>query len=102
MLKRLFTLWLMLSVLGLGTAWAFDSHAVFSGHDAVSGSPANDSHGDGDSAGCDHCCHLAFHLLGMPSDGIAPALDGGHRHFASADYDLTSAPRDPPVRPPRS
>ena len=102
MLKCLFTLWLMLSVLGLGTAWAYDSHTVFAGHDAASGTPVHDSQDDGDSAGCNHCCHLGFHLLGVPSEGVMPEFGGGHRHFASAEFGLTSTPRDPPVRPPRS
>ena len=102
MLKRLFTLWLVLSVLGFGTAWAYDGHSVFSEHDAVSGLPAHDSQDDGDSAGCDHCCHIGFHLLGMLSDGVALAYGGGHLFLTSPEYHLTSTPRLPPLRPPRS
>lgn len=100
-LKRTFTLWLMLSVLGFGTVWAFDVHALFPEHGAFSQPATQDSQHDDDSADCDHSCHLGFHLLGILNNAESPRLDSDHRHFACSSENLTSNPRDPPVRPPR-
>ncbi len=102
MLKRLFTLWLVLSVLGFGTAWAYDGHSVFSEHDAASDLPTHDSQDDGDSVDCDHCCHIGMHLLGILNDSVAPPQSGGHLFLACSEYHLIATPRLPPLRPPRS
>jgi hypothetical protein len=102
MLKRLFTVWLILSLLGLGAAWAFDRHAAGGEHEMAPGTPAHESGVGGEVVGCDHCCHLGAHLMGMCSSNPEPIL-GGHELFAaSPEYLLLSASHQPPLRPPRA
>lgn len=103
MLRKFLTIWLIVSTLGYGTAWAMDTHwnntsqpaAVhdggMSGHDDSTNGPFSD-----------HCCHGIIHLLGMlPTTYIIPLsvntqletpLTSSHHPWAAA----------PPLQPPRS
>ena len=92
MSRRLIALWVLLSLLGYGTAWAWDMHespvgagaltqakadaTMITGAvsdavaDAIDGAMAGALHSDlpGDHASgpdCDHCCHGLSHLLGL-------------------------------------
>ncbi len=87
MFKRLFIFWLLFSMLGYSSAWAFDGHYhVVDIQQPASGdeAQANDASSVGDDHGqtpCDHCCHAFAHLLGLRFSAL------GSRYFRpSADY----------------
>lgn len=101
MLKRIFTLWLVLSILGFGTAWPFDGHALVAEHDTPSGYQVHDSLDDGEPAACDHCCHIDAHLMGVWNSGTELIHSARDPFVASPDYHLVSISQPPPLRPPK-
>ncbi len=99
MLRRLVTLWLMLSMLGFGSAWAIDLHLDGDGHHVASSE--TDHHPD-DVVDCDHCCHLGLHLLGMVSSYAVPDVGRQHLSLRFPENALASRNGAPPLKPPRS
>lgn len=103
MLKRLLSIWLFICVLGYGTVWAFDSHlhepaqpqgAVVLADHAIDG--------EGQTGGCDHCCHATAHVLALWAS-MSPA-ESILAHTASVPYlpRPSFALTSPPDRPPRA
>ena len=71
--RRLLALWVLVSLLGYGSAWAMDLHEALSPMQA-SGQfadvttavlPADRQHAPERAPDCDHCCHGLSHLLGL-------------------------------------
>lgn len=99
---RLLVAVLILSIVGYGTAWSFDTHALDpSGHAHLSDDSGLNPQ-DHDDGGCDHCCHAGAHLAGLRSSDFRdfPSVSGLKNATASAVY-LTRA-TSPPLKPPQA
>lgn len=101
MVRRVIAAILMFSVLGYGTAWAFEWHSVDiadHAHATEYAYPAPQA----DHEGCDHCCHAGAHLVGLAQrsqpfspNATAPRLANGAAVFVTRFT-------DPPLKPPQS
>lgn len=100
--KRLFIAVLILSVIGYGTAWAFDTHALDLSDHAQLSFDAGFSPLDHDDSDCDHCCHANAHFTGLASSGFRafPSTSTSNDATALAVY-LTRSP-SPPFKPPQT
>ena len=103
MLKRLLMLWLITSILGYGSAWAFDGCVDEAAeHQDVVGDMGNTPNEDGGHPSCDHCCHASAHIMALwPSQAGTTFPDIG---IGYTPYRLTVSfnTTTPPDRPPRS
>jgi len=106
MLKRFLTVWLIISTLGYGSAWAFDNHLNDAEEHQVVNSDNNGDTGnapdsDGDFPCCDGNCHSSAHIMGLSSYQSGPVYpDTG---TGSTPYRQTLAffATAPPLRPPQ-
>ena len=106
MLKRFLTVWLIISTLGYGSAWAFGNHLNDAAEHQVVNGDVNDGAGnapdsDGDYPCCDDSCHSSAHIMGLSSYQSGPILvDNG---TGSTPYRQTLAffATAPPLRPPQ-
>jgi len=95
---------LIVSVLFAGFAWAADSHAeAFFGHDSEL-SAAYGAAGEGAPAerACDHCCHGAAHLTGLPGSHVMLAHQVRGRYVPPARANIDSVVDTPPTPPPNA
>lgn len=96
-------MWLIISTLGYGSAWAFDGcideaaeHQIVV--DAVDHSPD----GDNDHPVCDHCCHASSHttaLCPLSIGSLCANTASGSTPYQQSVFFYSTAPPD---RPPRS
>ena len=99
--RRLLTILVVLSMLGYGSAWAFDTHAFNLAGDTAIG--AHDQAGAAlDETGCDHCCHASAHLVGLVSSRPQLAPLRRDRFRLASGFLLSHAFFAPPLKPPRS
>ena len=119
MIRRLLALWLLVSLVGYGSLWAMDLHAV----DVADHHPGQQSAeiADGDSlvadgastdlaadqalepacaSACDHCCHGMSHLIGLFGNGLSTAYSPDTRSADPRPVPLTSRALSPDLRPP--
>jgi hypothetical protein len=101
MLPRVISFFLVFALIGYGTTWAYDGHALERAAHAESGMHGQ-SELDDDGSQCDHCCHAAAHMLGMSPP--LPTLIRPHpdRFPMAVDRAATTLADAPPVKPPRS
>lgn len=101
MFRRVIAAILMFSVLGYGTAWAFEWHSVDIADHAYATEQA-DLGPQINSSGCDHCCHASAHLIGIAHWGqpISPLATAPR--LANGIAVLVTRSIDPPLRPPQS
>ena len=103
MRKRLLMLWLITSILGYGSAWAFDGCVDEAAeHQDVVGDMGNAPNDDGAHPTCDHCCHASAHITALwPSltGAVWPDVGTGYTPYL---YTLSFNTTSPPDRPPRS
>jgi len=103
-MRRFLTRMLIVSVLFAGLAWAADSHAeAFFGHD----SELSAAHGAGDGTAlaeraCDHCCHGAAHLTGLPGNLVMATHQVGGSYVPPAQPSIDSVVDIPPTPPPNA
>jgi hypothetical protein len=98
--RRVIAAILILTVLGYGTAWAFDWHAMDAAeHIHASEHADTDSHADD---GCDHCCHAGVHLLGFsrPVHDISSSVSDSHLKDDGVIF--VSRSTDPLLKPPQT
>ena len=95
---------IVLCLVGLSTAWAFDAHAVDDSQperliDVSDTTPLPDKHSHNE----DHCCHGGAHLVGLDQAAylILPVTQSVPRPPASRDLFVSQASA-PPLRPPQS
>lgn len=93
---------MVLSLLGLSTAWAFDGHGAGEAGDChgahESGQPL-----DRDDAGCGHVCHAGAHLFGLDSaPGPLSVVIRPVPRPAMAAVLLVTRTTAPPLKPPQS
>ena len=92
---------LILSVIGYGTAWAFDTHAFDDSEHVHMSDDLGVNTQDHDDGGCDHCCHSGAHFSGLTSSsyhGISST--SGLKNAAAPAVYLTRA-TSPPFKPPQ-
>jgi hypothetical protein len=101
MLRRLLTIFVVLSVLGYGTTQAFDAHALDFADQTEIGSHDHSKAGL-DEACCDHSCHASAHLVGLASS--LPRFPAPRTESFRLDPDslLATFFSALPLRPPRS
>jgi len=101
--RRLIILWLILSTLAYGVAWAFDDHgAELGSHSHVSGTATQQADNNEAEPDCDHCCHLFSHLVGFVPRGLGLTAGPGDRPVTDWDTSFASLSIGPPARPPKS
>ena len=91
----------MFSVLGYGTAWAFEWHVVDVA-DHTHAAEHKDSGSQADDVGCDHCCHAGAHLIGLAQWGQPISLIGCEPCLARLAEIIITRSTDPPLKPPQS
>jgi hypothetical protein len=101
-LRRFFIVLLMLSHLAYGAVVVADGHWLDGGDPAheLTATQGADEHG-GD-LGCDHCCHAASHLTGLPSSPLSLAPASATVLTLATSSDFESLPPIPALRPPRA
>jgi hypothetical protein len=102
--RRYIAATIIVSLLGLVTAWAFDTHAAGTAvHEHqldVSGSTPH-SHDEGH--GCDHWCHAGAHLIGLNYvPGLISAVTQSMPWPQASASLLISRTTAPPLKPPQS
>jgi len=102
MLRRLLTLWLLLSTIGYGSLWALDGH--FSDPLQADGSCLDAAHGEPgeDHAHGDHCGHATAHMTGIWSQTAAVAVSLADSHWPPSRCSWQSISTEPPAHPPRA
>jgi len=95
---------LIVSVLFAGFAWAADSHAeAFFGHDSelsvVDTAGGNNAPAE---AGCDHCCHGAAHLTGLPGNLMMLVHQVHGDYVMPLPASIDSVINIPPTPPPNA
>jgi len=101
-LRRFLIVLLMLSHLAYGAVVVADGHWLDGGdqaHALTAGQGADQHGGD---LGCDHCCHAASHLTGLPSGSLSLAPASASVMPLAASSDFESLPPAPALRPPRA
>jgi hypothetical protein len=93
---------LMLSHLAYGAVVVADGHWLEGDNTAHELPAAQGTDQHGGDLDCDHCCHAASHLTGLPSGSLslAPALASVMPIDGSSDFE--SLPPAPALRPPRA
>jgi len=104
--KRFIAAVIILSLVGLATAWAFDSHAADSAtHGQLSGAPNTEHHpdGDADDHGHDHCGHTGAHLVGLSNASrvFSAMVHSTLKPLPPSDLFINRTIA-PPFKPPRS
>ena len=99
--RRIVAFVLVLAVLGYGTAWAYGGHAVDLGVDVSVGAHEHPQAAS-DDGDCDHCCHVAAHMVGLSSPPPALFRPDGDRFPVAADRAASAMIPDPPLKPPRA
>lgn len=102
MLRRFFVVLLMLSHLAYGAVVVADGHWLDGGspgHELTAAQGVDQHGGDLD---CDHCCHAASHLTGLPSGPLSLAPASASVIPLAAPSDFESLPPAPALRPPRA
>ena len=106
-MRRLLTLWLVISLLGYSSVWAMDLHGAASGADQTAqqsldvDSGAMDPQADhANEADCDHCCHGMSHLIALSADGISAVPKLGNDTHGSVRVLFLSHTLSPDLRPP--
>ena len=103
MFKRLLMIWLITSILGYGSVWAFDGHAdEVNEHQGVVGDVGHSPDGDGDHPSCDHCCHASAHTIALSPFQSSTAYSGNCTGYTPYLDTLSFNTTSPPDRPPRS
>ena len=99
--RRFIVAILMFSVLGYGTAWAFEWHPVdvVDHAHAIEHADSGSAAGDG---GCDHCCHAGAHLIGLAQWGQPISPFGCKLLVANWTEIFVTRSTDPPIKPPQS
>ena len=100
-LCRVIAAFLVLSVLGYGTVWAFDWHSADMA-DHAHGTEHADPAVQADHEGCDHCCHAGAHLIGRARRREPMPHMATTSHLADAVTILISRSTDPPSKHPQS
>jgi hypothetical protein len=95
-------IWLITSILGYGSVWAFDGHAdEFNEHQGVVGNVDQTPDDDGGQSACDHCCHASAHIIALwPADSSTayPGVCAGYTPYL---HTLSFNTYSPPDRPPQ-
>lgn len=103
MFRQCLRIWLIISILGYGSAWAFDSHPdETAGHQRAATDISQATDGDEDHPACDHCCHISAHTIALSpyQTGMShPGTCTGHTPYRET---LSSLATTPPEHPPRS
>jgi len=101
MLRRVIAGILMFSILGYGTAWAFEWHSVDIGDHAQVTEHANPDH-QADHEGCDHCCHAGAHLIGLAHRVYPISPAAAEPRLGNGVGIFITHSTDPPLKPPQS
>ena len=101
MLKRILMIWLIISTLGYGSVWAFDSHIdEVTEHQEIVDDIGRTSHDDEDQSSCDHCCHASAHMLALwpvQSATVCPDACSIHTPYLhTLSFNTPSQPERPP------
>jgi len=103
MFKRLLMIWLITSILGYGSVWAFDGHVdEVNEHQDNVGSVGHAPDDDGDQAACDHCCHASAHTMALTPFQSSTDYSGACIGFTPYRYTISFLSTAPPDQPPRS
>jgi hypothetical protein len=94
-------IWLIISTLGYGSAWAFDSHLnELEEHQNITGDVNHAP--EKDHLPCDHCCHAFVHLLGLWSSESGTTYLGAGTGYTPYRRILSIFSTAPPERPPQA
>ena len=99
--RYLLVLWLVTSVLGYGSVWAFDGHFVAEHRDVV-GDADSVQDGDAGHSDCDHCCHASAHIMALCSSFPGLAYPQTGTDYTTYQHGVFFRSTAPPDRPPRS
>ncbi len=95
---------LMLCIIGYGSAWAFESHAIeadeINSVTALSDKQAVDQH-SADSKICDHSCHAFAHMLALCMQNAISYDTNKSSETVNFSQNLISHILTPNRRPPR-
>jgi hypothetical protein len=92
---------LILSVIGYGTAWAFDTHAFDDSEHVHMSDDLGINTLDHDDGGCDHCCHAGAHLAGLTSLSYRDFPYTSGLKIATAPAVYLTRNTSPPFKPPQ-
>ena len=99
--RRLIVILLIASILGYGTAWAFDGHSHDSSdHVHVMDQDHLDHQVDEDQ--CDHCCHASAHFLGFTSESNPQLPVASNAFLLTSTEAYIACATDPPIKPPQT
>ncbi|MFZ0257107.1 MAG: hypothetical protein WAN46_16000 [Gammaproteobacteria bacterium] len=101
MFRRVIAAILFFSVLGYGTAWAFEWHSVDIADHARATEHA-DAGPQVDDEACDHCCHATTHLIGLRYIAGQAVPYCIAVTFPAYAFSSISFVTDPPTRPPKA
>jgi hypothetical protein len=101
-LRRFLIVLLMLSHLAYSAVVVADGHWLEGDNTAQELTAAQGVDQHGDDLGCDHCCHAASHLTGLPTSPLSLAPASATVLALAASSDFQSLPSAPALRPPRA
>ena len=100
---RCLMIWLIISIAGYGSVWAFDSHLDETAeHHGVVSDVGLATDGEGDSLSCDHCCHASAHTLALSPFLLNMTETGTCTGFTPYRNTLSNLPVAPLEHPPQS
>ncbi len=103
MLRRLFSIWIVVCTFGYGSAWAFDDHAEKeAAHHEILNVELESAIDNDDQSNCDHCCHAAAHMTGLCTVESLVVIHGKEAFNWSYDRSYRSLQTGPPHSPPIS
>ncbi|GMR09020.1 MAG: hypothetical protein BMS9Abin26_2032 [Gammaproteobacteria bacterium] len=112
MLRRLLTIWLIISTLGYGSAMATDLHEDETDesyqpyqyqHDSLNNNTLPDDNPDPEPQtflSCDHCCHGAAHVVGIVAEVTTARIPSQSWQQMRPLAILVPRLQQPPVPPP--
>ncbi len=113
MLRRLLTIWLIISTLGYGSAMATDLHEDETDESSQAYQFEHNSQDNDDTLAddnpdpglqtrlsCDHCCHGAAHVVGIVTEVTTACIPSQSRQQMRRLAILVPRLQQPPVPPP--
>jgi len=103
-IRKSITFLLMICMIGYGSAWAFESHAVEMDEvDSVItliDKQSVDQHVS-DNDACDHCCHAFAHMLALCAQSVYPLHSNKTFELQRLSQNFPSLIVSPDIKPPR-